>query len=52
MRVIAYVSQGSLLQQFPTISSIICLHDYMLSEASLGSMKSAKQTDCIVIIII
>ena len=24
----------------------------LLSEASLGSMKSAKQTDCIIIIII
>src|SRR4029434_4549770 len=40
MRMIAYVSHGSLLQHLHTISSY--LFTCLLSEASLGSMKSAK----------
>src|SRR4029434_11012046 len=39
IRVIAYVSHGSLLQHLPTISSY--LFTCLLSEASLWSMKSA-----------
>src|SRR4029434_5508913 len=48
IRVISYVSHGSLLQHLPTISSY--LFTCLLSEASLGSLKSAYQTDCIIII--
>src|SRR4029434_1831780 len=49
MRVIAYVSHGSLLQHLPTISSY--LFTCLLSEASLWSMKSSMQIDRIIIII-
>ena len=49
IRVIAYVSHGSLLQHLPTISSY--LFTCLLSEASLWSMKSAIQIDRIIIII-
>ena len=41
MRVIAYVSHGSLLQHLPTISSH--LFTRLLSKASFGSMKSNVQ---------
>src|SRR4029434_6558710 len=50
IRVISYVSHGSLLQHLPTISSY--LFTCLLSEASLWSMKSAKQIDRRPIIII
>ena len=50
IRVIAYVSHGSLLQHLPTISSY--LFTCLLSEASLWSMKSAIQIDRRSIIII
>src|SRR4029434_2223762 len=49
IRVIAYVSHGSLLQHLPTISSY--LFTCLLSEAPLWSMKSAIQIDRIIIII-
>ena len=49
IRVISYVSHGSLLQHLPTISSY--LFTCLLSEASLWSMKSAIQIDRIIIII-
>ena len=50
IRVIAYVSHGSLLQHLPTISSY--LFTCLLSEASLWSIKSAILIDRIIIIII
>src|SRR4029434_5628283 len=47
IRVLAYVSHGSLLQHLPTILSY--LFTCLLSEASFGSMKSDIEIDCIII---